>query len=268
MSTRSAPQNPGAITAYLAEVSTAERELARVFAPDEVRLIFDIGSCEAEDAIRYARAFPQARVYAFEPLPSNQALIRANLEVYGLADRVELVPVALCDRVGEAEFHVSSGRPPEAAAEAAWNYGNKSSSLLTPGKGGPIHSWLKFKQSIQVITTTLDAFCAERGLSAPDFIHLDVQGAEGLVLKGGGKTLRHTAALWIEVADAPLYAGQPRRAEVEQTLRRLGFAMMLDQASGEGVEHDQFYLNLHRARTWGPWLRRRLGYAWLRLRQG
>jgi precorrin-6B methylase 2 len=66
------------ISSYLAEVSPAEQELMRLFRADEALAVFDIGSCEGEDSIRYARRFPSARVFAFEPLPGNQQLIRAN----------------------------------------------------------------------------------------------------------------------------------------------------------------------------------------------
>src|SRR6185312_164018 len=115
----SRPLEPGDLTGYLSRPSEAEIELGRIFRPGEPRVICDIGACEGEDSIRYVRHFPRARVFAFEPLPANQALVRANFRKHA-ADRAELVPVALSDRAGRAEFHVSSGRPPELFAGADW----------------------------------------------------------------------------------------------------------------------------------------------------
>src|SRR5437870_1920369 len=100
------------ITSYLAQTSEAETELQCLFSPAAPLVIFDIGCCEGEDTVRYARRFPASRVFAFEPLPANQELARANFHRFGISN-AELIPVALSDCAGEAIFHVSSGKPKE-----------------------------------------------------------------------------------------------------------------------------------------------------------
>ena len=120
----------------------------------------------------------------------------------------ELVPLALSDRAGEATFHVSSGRPPDLFAGENWNYGNKSSSLLVPAATGPMHGWIEFKEAITVRTGTLDDFCAQRGLARIDFIQMDVQGAEQLVLAGAAAMLPRITAIWLEVSAREHYRGQ------------------------------------------------------------
>lgn len=234
-------------TAYLSTPSEPEVELMRLHQPDAPLIIFDIGACEGEDTVRYARRFPRARLFAFEPLPANQALVRANLARYGI-DRAELVPLALSDRAGETVFHVSSGRPPDEFAGRDWNYGNKSSSLLAPAVAGPMYGWVEFKERITVRTATLDDFCAERGIPAIDFIHMDVQGAEWLVLQGAHRMLPRTGALWLEVSDRALYAGQRLRPELERLMCRQGFA--LARETRREIEGDQFYVNLRRPAVW------------------
>jgi hypothetical protein len=52
---------------------------------------------------------------------------------------------------------------------------------------------------IDVETDTLDNIVDEVGLDTVDFIEIDVEGAEGLVIKGSEKTLRKAKALLIEV---------------------------------------------------------------------
>src|SRR6266478_2234566 len=98
------------LTAYIETPSPASTELSKVFSSKASLTIFDIGSCEGEDTIRYARQFPFARLFAFEPLPANIELIRLNLNAFNTSN-VEIVPCALSDQAGTAEFHVSSGRP-------------------------------------------------------------------------------------------------------------------------------------------------------------
>jgi len=248
------------LTAYLGVKSAAEQYLAQLFPADGSLVILDIGGCEGEESIRYARAYNRARVFCFEPLPSNQVLIRANLARYPTTGNIELVPLALADQAGEAVFHVSSGQPTESFAGEDWNYGNKSSSLLAPASNEPMHGWIRFDETITVRTETLARFCSARGLGRIDFIHLDVQGAELKVLHGAGDRLRRVTALWLEVADQELYRGQALRTEIERFLRNRGFALVATAMNG--VEGDEFYVNLRHPRTWAFLVRHRFG-AWL-----
>ena len=174
-------------------------------------------------------------------------MIRENFTKHAVAN-AELVPLALAERNGEATFHVSSGRPRDEFAGQDWNYGNKSSSLLAPAQADPMYGWVEFKETITVPTRTLADFCRDRKISHVDFIHMDVQGAEHLVLQGAGPMLAKVTAIWLEVSDRELYAGQKLRAEIEQIMRahgfRLGFELRRD------IEGDQFYVNVRHARTW------------------
>ena len=244
---------PVDLTAYLAQPSDAEREFRRLFRPNAPLVICDIGACEGEDSVRFARRFPRARVFAFEPLPANQVLVRANFARYAVPN-AELVPLALADRAGDATFHVSSGRPPDLFAGEQWNYGNKSSSLLAPTQPGPMHGWIEFKEAVTVRTETLDRFCAQRGLDRIDFIQMDVQGAERLVLAGAAAMLPRIAAIWLEVATRELYRGQALGGDLTRFMDAQGFTLAFetyrDQATGEG---DHLYLNRRQARTW-PYL--------------
>lgn len=243
-------ERPGDLTHYLAGRTPVERELTRLFARAEPLVIFDIGACEGEESIRYSRRFPRARLFTFEPLPANQNLIRQNFERYGIT-AAELVSAALSDRAGTATFHVSSGRPPDAPEGEDWNHGNKSSSLLPPADAAPMFGWLTFKQAITVQTMTLDEFVAARALPRIDFIHLDVQGAEHLVLAGAARSLPRVKAIWLEVSDQELYRGQRLRADTERAMNEAGFTKALEIR--HGVEGDQFYVNKRFPRLW-PYL--------------
>lgn len=258
--TMATPPRPSDITAYLAAPTPAETEFRRLFRPAAVRTVCDIGACEGEDSVRFTRCFPRAQVFAFEPLPSNQALVRANFSRYAAAN-AELVPLALSDRAGTATFHVSSGRPPELFAGQNWNYGNKSSSLLPAAGNGPMHGWIEFKEEIAVTTDTLDAFCARRGIGRIDLIHLDVQGAEQLVLNGATRMLPRTAGVWLEVAAVELYRGQALDRDLTRFMRAQGFALgHTVSLGGDTGEGDHFYVNLRHPRAW-LYLARRRGAA-------
>lgn len=184
------------------------------------RTVFEIGACQGEDTLLYAQAFPRARIYAFEPLPENFAVLRQSLAAY---DRAQAWQLALGDARGEAAFHVSSGVPATGGG-AHDPMVSRSSSLLAPSTERPESlDWLTFDQAIRVSTDTLDSFCAEHGVDRIDFIHMDVQGAELKVLEGSRRMLPHIRAIWMEVAFEKTYEGQPLEPETTRWMAERGF---------------------------------------------
>jgi len=141
--------------------SPIEQELKTVFNLNDPLTIFDIGSCEGEDSIRYAKLLPNASIYAFEPLPKNLERIAACLKKFPDLN-IEAFPYALSSQSGKAVFYVSSGTPPGKQTED-WDFGNKSSSLLPPAKTKEVRPWLKFQDKIEVEKKTIVEFCKERG---------------------------------------------------------------------------------------------------------
>ena len=225
---------------FLSSPLPHQAALLRLLPREAPWVIFDIGSCEGEDSIRYARLFPAARVWAVEALPVNVDLIKANLSRHGV-DRVEVVALALDDTTGHATFHVSSGRPDDAPPDTDWDYGNKSSSLLPPDAHLKTHPWVHFDNSVQVETDRLDALAQRCGLTAIDYIHMDVQGAELRVLNGAGTLLDSVRVIWMEVEAVPLYKDQPLKADVERFMASRGFEKRLDTV--DSLSGDQLYVN-------------------------
>lgn len=226
--------------AYILDRSPIEKDLLNLFKPYQKLVIYDIGSCEGEDSIKYSKLFPNARILAFEPLPDNQELIKKNLSRYGI-NRVELIPVALSDKKGTVDFHVSSGNPEGKSNNDDWNFGNKSSSLLKPDKHLDVLPWVKFDRVISVPTNTLQNVSEELNISDIDFVHMDVQGAEIMVLNGAGAILKNIKAIWLEVANVTLYKDQPTRTGIEDFMKKNGFYLV--KTCMEGNVGDQMYLN-------------------------
>jgi FkbM family methyltransferase len=219
-----------------------EAELRILFMNRKPQTIFDIGSCEGEDSIRYSKLFPDAKVYAFEPLPHNMEIIKRQLDEYGVKN-VLAFQTALADEVGEADFFVSSGQPDEFTSKDDWDFGNKSSSLFPPHRNKrEIFPWLEFSGAIKVPTTTLENFCAQQGIQEIDFVHIDVQGAELKVLSGAGDFIKQIRAIWMEVENIPLYEGQPLKHDVEAFMKKHGFVNV--KGVGDEVSGDQFYVNI------------------------
>ena len=57
------------------------------------------------------------------------------------------------------------------------------------------------------------------------FVNIDVQGAEGLVLKGMGDLLHQVQYIYIEVNEADTYKGCMQLPEMKSFLHTFGFTM-------------------------------------------
>jgi FkbM family methyltransferase len=129
-------------------------------------VVYDVGANFGIHALLMARLAPRGHVYAFEPLPEIMHALEENVRLNGF-ENVTCVPVALSDRAGTAEFvrghHGGAGHLKSA----------------NPAEG----------ELSRVETTTLDAFVYTAGNPAPNFLKVDVEGAESQVLTGASKVL-------------------------------------------------------------------------------
>jgi FkbM family methyltransferase len=212
---------------YLRQPLEFSEEIARYLDDRAPLVFFEVGACEGEDTIKLKRRFPNASIYAFEPLPDNFTKMQKHLEEYGVSD-VALFQLALSDRAGTTEFYVSSGHPDNIPRTPDWDYGNKSSSLLPPKEHTIVVPWVKFDRTIHVETIRLDSFCCERFISRIDLVYLDVQGAEFLVLRGAGEYIKNISAIWMEVAAIELYEGQALKDDLERFMHDNGFVCIKD----------------------------------------
>ncbi len=112
------------------------------------------------------RVGPKGRVLAFEPMAPNHALLTKSVQLNGFQN-VELFPVALGDADGVARF----GLPDRA---------NSGSFTLLNDR-----AWKKSVYEVPI--RRLDDIAGDRQV---DVIKMDVEGAEGLALRGMLQTLR------------------------------------------------------------------------------
>lgn len=225
---------------YLNTPLEIEYDLKKFFKLEQIKVVLDIGACDGLDSIKYSKLFPLSKVYSFEPLETNIKLIYSNIDKYHIQNVFPFM-LALSDQKGEAEFYVSSGRPDDFSEDVEWDFGNKSSSLLQPNKTKDVHPWLKFQEKVVVSTETLKNFLVENQLNSVDFIHMDVQGAELMVLKGADSFLQKIKMIWLEVENIELYKNQPLSSDVELFLKQNGFTKIKDTLNH--IAGDQLWVN-------------------------
>lgn len=219
-----------------ASLAPLYRALARELGGRKHFVVFDVGANDAGSGIAYARAFPRAVVHLFEAHPAVAAVARKRIAAAGLEHRAFLHEWAVSDVRGTAAFHVSS----ELGA-GDWRVEvSDSSSLLEPTGHKEHFANVAFSNILHVPTRRLDEEIRSGELPQPDFLHLDVQGAELMVLSGLGECLAGVRVIWLEVGHVELYAGQPLAADVQQVLKAAGFALEWER-KGE-VQGDQLWV--------------------------
>ena len=165
-------------------------------------VVFDLGGNLGTSALLFAGlAGRRGRVVSFEP--AFHELLARNVRENG-ARNVTVVPAAVGDREGEAEFAIT--------AEGI-------DSRIDPGGRGGL------RRTVPVVT--IDGHVRRAGLERVDFIKMDVEGAEEPALRGGERTIReHRPRLSLASyhRDAG-FAGEPQHPKLVRLLTAWGYRL-------------------------------------------
>ena len=148
------------------------------------RVIFDIGANVGWHALHLLTAAPaDARLYAFEPVPTTFERLKRNLAandgVYTF--RICATNIAFAAETGTATFFIPRVSGSSAASQRPLFSGDENKTVTCA-----LHR--------------LDDFVVEQGISTIDLIKCDVEGAELFVFKGGYETIsRSTPMIFVEM---------------------------------------------------------------------
>jgi FkbM family methyltransferase len=172
------------------------------------KTIVDVGANEGQFSEKARLLFPEANIYAFEPLPEAYQRLKNNFTEDGYFH---------CFNVGVGEQ--------KATLEIHLNESSASSSILPLGG---LHKEAfedaKESKSIAINIDTLDSLLPLQGLQFPMLLKVDVQGYEDKVLKGATNFLGGADMIIIELTFKELYEGQPLFDNIYTTLVKQGYA--------------------------------------------
>lgn len=170
--------------------------------------VMDVGaSCIAETpAYRKLLDAGIAHLTAFEGDSRQVELIKRTY-----ADRVDVRACFLGDG-SEHDLHLASPA-------------SGMTSLLAPDPRGLafFNGFSRFGNILsreRIMTKRLDDL---EGVSPVDFLKMDAQGSELMVMKNGQRTLAECIAIQLEVSFVPLYKSQPSFGEVDVWMRANGY---------------------------------------------
>jgi FkbM family methyltransferase len=173
--------------------------------------VLDIGSHHGVTVSRLLDDLPQQTIHAFEPTPETFNVLRQRVARF---PNVTLHQLAVSDRTGTLTFHV--------------NEFDQTNSLLENARPdeNPFADLQRHVRAVEVASTTLDDWAAKFAPAGSLVIKSDIQGAEGMLIKGGQKTMaERVVAFYGEVCLLPLYEHQTTFSELDGLMKHLGFTL-------------------------------------------
>jgi len=165
-------------------------------------VIFDVGAHIGEVAEAYRDLFPSASIYCFEPF--RQSFEELQQKSQQIAHKGGIYNLAISDRKGGGLLNA--------------NVSSATNSLLPLAPESKL-IWgidaLETKGQVEVMTTTIDSFCQENGISAIDILKLDIHAAEFLALLGAKNMLssQKISVIYLEIIMSQTYEGQHKLHE-------------------------------------------------------
>ena len=162
-----------------------------------IETVIDVGANRGQFARRAIKAFPEARIVCFEPVPEAFELLRVWAE--SVSNPIDIFNVALGSEPESREFFVHS------------DHTMSSSFLRTTELLVTEFPYTREKYSVQVDVHILDEYREQivgTGLEGI-VLKLDVEGFELDVIKGAPRTLENVVALIVEIHLMELFEGHP-----------------------------------------------------------
>jgi len=164
----------------------------------------------------------------FEPCDKSFSELEKTAEPYKTQANIILSNYVLSNKTEEAKFYIGQ------------NEHNSSLLDLHPQRPGlhkaiNNHDHYEIKKSI-----SLDDYFEDTkiDLDLYDFIFMDVQGAEHIVLEGALTTLKKIKYVYLEVSFAEIYAGTLLYEDMVKYLATLGFEVVWVDTSGHMNQGD------------------------------
>lgn len=157
-----------------------QTDIARISPDLTLKTIFDVGANKGQTTLNYRQKFPEANIFAFEPVNQTFEVLKANVGVD---------PHVYC-------FNLALGE--ENKQEKMLVQGTSGSNSISPGS--QINSQPEQSQeTVNIIT--LDKFMAENDhkIDQIDLLKIDTEGYECQVLRGAAATLSAEKILYISI---------------------------------------------------------------------
>jgi FkbM family methyltransferase len=147
------------------------------------QVIYDLGANIGISSLSLAALCPKACIYGFEPVPANFKICSMN---YSNLTNAQAFNCAIGSSSGTMSFKITDDP--------------RGGHLTANAAGDPLDSDKRIKMAVWTIADLIDI----KGLAPPDFLKVDVEGAELDVLNGLGLYAKSIKQIHIETHSAEL----------------------------------------------------------------
>ncbi|WP_160737521.1 FkbM family methyltransferase [Altericroceibacterium endophyticum] len=207
----------------MAVVPTLEHQ--SIFSEKQFNTVVDVGANKGQFSLFASVRWPDARIFAFEPLPDQAAKFQ---KVHG--NTVKLFNCALGTEKTEVEMHVASRKD--------------SSSLLPLSDQQKKLFSMDEIASFAVPVERLDNLIKANEVVKPALLKIDVQGYEYEVLCGAQSILSQFDCIFVEVSFTELYTGQKLFPDINALLEDAGFQIEGKIVTGYGLDNQEVQADL------------------------
>lgn len=134
----------------------------------------------------YAAKARDCQVFAFEPSVFNLELLARNIFLNGVVDQTTIVPLPLSDKLSVNKLNMTT---------TEWGGALSTFGQLYGQDGKTLFKVFEFK----TIGVSISDAVEYLKIPQPDYIKMDVDGIEHLILKGGGEVLKSVKGVLIEI---------------------------------------------------------------------
>tara|TARA_B100002019_G_scaffold246867_1_gene224986 strand:+ start:104 stop:961 length:858 start_codon:yes stop_codon:yes gene_type:complete len=155
-------------------------EWIKSFKKKKKKIFWDVGANIGLYSIYAARIFKSIEIVSFEPSTSNLRVLSRNISLNNLENKVKIIPFALnknkniFNKIIESEF-IEGGALNIFGEKFDYN-GKKISS---------------FENKYTIYGTNINHLLQDKILSIPNYIKIDVDGIEHLILQGGNNFFKN-----------------------------------------------------------------------------
>lgn len=179
----------------------------------ENSVLWDVGANVGLYSI-YAAQERNCKVWAFEPSVFNLELLAKNIFLNDLVDNICIVPLALTSSLGDNRMHMTTTQ---------WGGALSSFGEKFGWDGKPVKDLFEFRTIGLNMVEAVELL----KIPLPDYIKIDVDGIEHLILQGGEKILKQVKGVLIEVNDD----FKEQKDKCEEILSKVNLSLLAKEQS-------------------------------------
>lgn len=176
------------------------------------RIFWDIGANIGIYSIYAASKFKDLKIISFEPSTSNTRTLSRNISINNFENKIKIFPIALCDK-------------PNILSKFSENKFCEGWSGSTFEKDFDANGKKLIKKNIKnkyhIFGTSINDLLNKKVLKIPNYIKIDVDGIEHIILRGAKNFLKHNSIREILVEMNPIFKFQFN--SIEKILKNNGF---------------------------------------------